>query len=102
MQPEIESNGLSITFQLPLSPMRVFAIGIEHARFVAVERPQHADRREHRRPAAGRDEHQGLHRILSLWRGMLSFGELGDVTAGVLEREELAPAGSRIGSSTSR
>src|ERR1700733_5161117 len=45
-----------IALQLPLSPMRVFLIGIEHAGFVAVDRLQNSDTCVHDRPAAGPGE----------------------------------------------
>jgi hypothetical protein len=73
--------------------MSVFPIGIENPGVVAVDRPHDADPRQHCRPATRRDEHQGLHRVLPLWRTVLCFRKLGDVIAGVLERDELAPAG---------
>jgi hypothetical protein len=72
--------------------MRVFPIGDEHALVVAVERPHDAYARQHCRPAARCDEHQGFHRGLPLGGGMLGLRKLGDVVAGVLERNELAPA----------
>jgi hypothetical protein len=47
-----------------------------------------------------RDEHQGLHRCLPLRRGMFGFRKLGDVVAGVLERDKPVSArGNAIGSS---
>jgi hypothetical protein len=38
--------------------MRVFPVGVEHALDVPVQRPHDADPRQHRRPAALRDQQQ--------------------------------------------
>ena len=56
----------SIPRQFPPTPMMVFAIGIEHALDVAVQRSHDADAREHRR--AARDQDQGFHSGLPLRR----------------------------------
>jgi hypothetical protein len=77
-------SGLFIPLQLPLAPMGVFAIGIEHALDVAVQCPHDADSRQHRGTASHRDEYQGFHRVLPFRRGMIGLGKLGDVVAGVL------------------
>jgi len=82
--------------------MGVFAIGVENALDAPVQRPQHPDAREHRRPSRRRDEHQGLHRCLPFGRGMLSLRKLRDVVAGILERDKLVSAGNGIGSSKGR
>jgi hypothetical protein len=88
----------SIALQLPLSPMRVFAIGIEHALDVAVQRSHDADARQHRRPPVRRDRDQGFHCRLPFRRRGLGLRKLRDVFAGVRERDELATArqGDRI------
>jgi hypothetical protein len=82
--------------------MRVFAIGIEHALDVAVQRPQDADPSEHLRPATRRDEYQRLHRVLPFRHGVLGLWKLGDIIASVLERHKLSAAGRTIGSSKGR
>ena len=54
-----------IPLQLPLAPMRLFAIGVEHAFAVAVQRLQYADARQHEPGAAGlRSPDQVLNRDL--------------------------------------
>jgi hypothetical protein len=45
--------------------------------------------------AERRDEDQGFHRRLPLRSRVLRFRQLGDVGAGVLQRDELAPARQR-------
>src|ERR1700731_3453179 len=75
--------------------MMLFAIGIKHPLDVAVQRLHDADAREHRRAAQRRDKRQGFHGSLPLWRFVLGLGKLGDIGAGVLEGDELTPAGQR-------
>ena len=70
-------------------------IRIELANLVAVQRLHDADPRQHRRAAFRRDQDQGLHRRLPLRHLVLGLGKLRDVFAGILERDELAPAGQR-------
>jgi hypothetical protein len=72
--------------------MRVFAIQIEHALDVAVQRPRDTDASEHCRATGFRDQDQGLHRGLPFGGGVLGLGELSDVVAGILQRDELATA----------
>jgi hypothetical protein len=86
-------SALFVPLELPLSPTRVLAIGIEYARIVAVDRPHDADARQHRGSGPGCDEHQSFHGVLPFRRAMLGLGKLGDVVAGILQRDELAPAG---------
>jgi hypothetical protein len=43
------------------------------------------------------DQDQAFHGRLPLRRLMLGLGQLGDVVAGILERDKLAPAGKRDG-----
>jgi hypothetical protein len=81
----------SVPLQLPLAPVRFFAVG-EDALDVPVERPHDADPRQHRRPATCRDEYEGLHRGLPLWRLVLGLGKLRDVAAGVLECDQRSAA----------
>jgi hypothetical protein len=73
--------------------MYFFPIGIKHAFLVSMHRSDDTDPGEHRRPAAGCDEHQGFHRVLPFRSGVFGLGKLGNVVAGVLERDELAAAG---------
>jgi hypothetical protein len=73
--------------------MYFFPIGIKHAFLVSMHRSDDTDPGEHRRPAAGCDEHQGFHRFLLFRSGVFGLGKLGNVVAGVLERDELAAAG---------
>jgi len=68
----------------------------------AVQCPHDPDPRQHRRPAVRRDQDQGLHRGLPLWCRVFRLRQFGDVVAGILERDELAPRGSGIGSSNAR
>jgi hypothetical protein len=82
---------LSIARQLPLSPMCVFAIRIEHALNVAVQRPH-----ECAQTLLGRRAPRPGSRPPSLpaIRGfMIGFRNFRDVIAGVLQRDEQAPAG---------
>jgi hypothetical protein len=85
----------SVTRQLSASPMMVFAVRIEDVLDATVQRPHDADPRKHRRPAKCRDQDQGFRRSLPLRSLMLSLRKLGDVPAGILERDELATAGQR-------
>jgi hypothetical protein len=75
--------------------MMRFAVQIELANMVAVQRPHDADAREHRRAAVCRHQDQGFHCSLPLGSRMLSLRKLRDVVAGVLERDELTAAGQR-------
>src|ERR1700730_10100152 len=95
----------SIPRQLALSPMRVFAIGIEHALAVSVQGPHDADPREHRRAADRRDQEQRFDRCLPFLDLLFGLRKLLDMSGGILESDELAAAGQRgsgIGSSNSR
>jgi hypothetical protein len=65
-----------ISLQLPFSPMRLFAVRIEHPNAVAVQRSHHADARQHRRPAPFGDQDQRFHRrqpFRALWSAFGSF-----------------------------
>jgi hypothetical protein len=79
--------------------MRFFAIWIEHALDMTVRRPHNTNPRQHRWPVLLNHQEQRLHCGLPFGRLRFGFGELGDVSAGVLERDELATRGNRIGSS---
>jgi hypothetical protein len=50
---------------------------------------------KHRWPARRRHQDQGLHCSLPLRGPMLGLWQFGDVVAGILERDELAPARQR-------
>src|SRR5258708_7014786 len=75
--------------------MMLFAIGIKHPLDVSVQRTHDPDAREHRRFARRRHQDQGPHRCLPLRSLMLGLRKLGDVVAGILERDELATARQR-------
>ena len=76
--------------------MMVFPIRIKHVFNVAVQRPHDADAREHRRSARRRDQDQRLHGGLPLCGGLvLGLRQLGDVVAGVPQRDELTAVGQR-------
>src|SRR6266403_5081818 len=75
--------------------MMLFAIGIKHPLNVAVQCPHDANPREYRRSARRRDRDQRLHGRLPLVGLVLGLRKLGDVVAGVLESDELAPARQR-------
>ena len=64
--------------------------GIEHTLNVSVQRPHDAYPRKHRRPAERRDQNQGFHRGLAFRSRVLRLRQLGDVGAGVLQRDKLA------------
>jgi hypothetical protein len=51
------------SLELPLPPMRVFAVGVEHALDVAVQRPQDADPRVHQGVAAFSATDQAVDRV---------------------------------------
>jgi hypothetical protein len=46
-------SSLLVTFQLPLAPMRLLAIGVELTHHATVQRIQYADARQHEPGAAG-------------------------------------------------
>ena len=73
----------------------VFPIRIKHPLDVTVQRPQDADAREHRWAAERRHQDQGFHRGLPFRRFVFCLWQLGDVGAGVLQRDELACARKR-------
>ena len=90
-----EISGSPIPLQFPLSPMRFFAIEIEHAGFIAVDCLQYGDTRVHDRPAAPRGQDQSLDGGLPFGRHVLGLWKLGDVVPGGLQRQKLATAGER-------
>jgi hypothetical protein len=85
-----QNAGSFVPLQFPLSPMMVFAIGIEHANDVAVERFHDADARHHCRAVEPRDKHQYFHRRLPFRRFVLGLRKLCDVLPGILQGDELA------------
>jgi len=72
--------------------MMRFAIGIKLPLDVAVQRSHGANAREHRRPARGRDQDQGLHSGLPFLGLVLGLRKFRDVVAGIFERDKLAAA----------
>jgi hypothetical protein len=72
--------------------MRVFSRRIKRPFDVPAQCPHDADARQHRRAVAFRDQDQGLHCGLPFGAGVLGLRELGDIIAGILERDELATA----------
>ena len=67
----------------------VFAIGIENAFDVTIQRFHDADARHHCRTVEPRDEHQNFHRRLPLRRFVLCPRKLCDVLPGILQGDEL-------------
>jgi hypothetical protein len=80
----------------------VFSIGIELANVAAVQRSHDANSREHGRSIRANNQHQRLDRGLPFREGGFLFRQIGDVVAGVVQRDQLAPVGERIGSSNLR
>ena len=68
--------------------MMVFAIGIELANDMAVQRFHDADARHHCRTVEPRDKHQYFDCRLPFRRFVLGLRKLGDVGAGVLQGDE--------------
>jgi len=74
--------------------MRLFAIGVEHAFAVAVQRLQYADARQHEPGAAGLcGPDQVLNRDLPYLEILFCLWQFGDVSRGVPERDELPAVG---------
>jgi hypothetical protein len=69
--------------------MMWFAVQIELANIVAVQCLHHADPREHRRPVKLYNQQQRFHRCLPFVGVVFCLGQLGDVVASVLQRDEL-------------
>ncbi len=82
--------------------MSVFAIRIERPFDAAVQRPQDPDTQMHQKVAALGGADQATDRGLPLVELLVGLRKLHDVSAGVLEGDELAPSGSGIGSSNGR
>jgi hypothetical protein len=81
--------------QLPASPMLFRARRIKHPLDVTVQGSHDADPREHRRAAMFCNQQKRLHRGLPFFGIVFSLGQLGDVVASVLQRDELASARQR-------
>ena len=87
-----------IPLQLPLSPMRLFAIGVEHPLDAVVERPQHGHVGENQpRWRSGGSPHQMLYGVLPVWQVVFGPRKLRYVAAGILEGDKLAAAGAYEG-----
>ena len=71
--------------------MMVFAIRIEYALYVAVQRSHDANPRKHRRPAIFRREDQHLDRDLPALGLVVGLRKLGNVIASVLKGDEPLP-----------
>jgi hypothetical protein len=59
---------------------------------MTIQRPHHADAREHRRSARRRHQDQGFHGRLPLRGLVLGLGKPRDVVAGVLKGDEVSAA----------
>jgi hypothetical protein len=83
---------LLIPRELPAAPMMLFMIGIKHPLDVAVQCPHDTDTCEHRWSSERRHQDQGFHGRLPLRGLMIGLRERCDVSAGILERDELTAA----------
>ena len=81
----------SIRLRFVLPPMSILARWIEHPLDVPVQCPHNTDAREHRWAAERRHQDQGFHRGLPFRRFVFCLWQLGDVGAGVLQRDERSP-----------
>ena len=77
--------------------MRLFAIWIEHALEVAIQRGHHTNPRSIVGPFCLTTNEQRLHCGLPFRRLGFGFGQLGDVGPGVLQRHKLATTGQGNG-----
>jgi hypothetical protein len=84
-----------VSLQLAAPPMMLFAGWIKHPLSLAVQGSHDTDARKHRRAAERYHQDQRLHSGLPLRGLVLGLRELGDVLAGVLERDKRAPARQR-------
>jgi hypothetical protein len=75
--------------------MVVFAIGIEHALDVSIQRPHDADARHHRAAVAFGDQDQRFDRNLPFLELLFGLWQLLDISGCVLEGDELATLGQR-------
>jgi hypothetical protein len=72
--------------------MTIFTRRVEHAFDVSVQCPHDADTRKYGRSSERRDQDQGFHCRLPLRRHVLGLRQLGDMYAGILQRDKLATA----------
>jgi hypothetical protein len=79
-------EGLFVSLQLPLSPMGLFPLGIEHPLDMTVQRLHDPDPRHHRRTAS-RHQHQYLDRRLPFVALLVGLRKVGDVLARVHQRD---------------
>jgi hypothetical protein len=86
---------LAVARQLPLAPMRILAVGIEHALNVAVQCPHDTNPRKHRRTAVLDHQHQRLDRGLPFRGVVLRLGKPGDLMGRVAQRDERLPVRQR-------
>ena len=80
--------GSLVSLELPLSPVGIFAIGIEHPLDMTVQRLHDPDPRQHRITTAAA-QHQDLDRRLPFRQVGLFLRQAGDVVGGVAKRDEL-------------
>jgi hypothetical protein len=73
----------------------ILAVWVENSLDLSIERPHDADACEHRRAAKLHHKQQAFHCRLPFRGIMFGLRKLRDVVAGLLERDELAPAGKR-------
>jgi hypothetical protein len=71
--------------------MRVFAVLIEDALYVAVQRSHDADPRKHRWPVPLDHQHQGLDRGLPFGENRFPFRQASDVVTRVPQRDQRSP-----------
>ena len=81
--------------KLAAAPMMLFAVQVEHALDVTVQRPHDPDARKHAGAAERGDQDQRFHCHLPLRSLVLILGQFRDVSAGVLESDKRAAAGER-------
>jgi hypothetical protein len=79
---------LSISRQLPLSPMGIFARRVKHALSVTVQRSHDTDAREQRWPVKFCDQQQGFHRGLPLVGIVFRFRQFRNVLGGIAQRAQ--------------
>jgi hypothetical protein len=84
-----------IPLQLPLSPMRVFARGVELPHDMPVQCPHDADACHHGRTAMFDNKEQRFDRGLPLRELLFGLREFLDISGGVLEGDELPAAWQR-------
>jgi hypothetical protein len=73
------------------TPMRIFAVRIEHALNVTVQRPHDTNPRHHRRAAMLDHQHQRLNAGLAFREGRFPFRQAGDVVTCIPQRDQRLP-----------